>query len=273
MNQRTDGEHGEHAGFSVVTYNVLAQAYVRRDRYPRSPEHALEAGARRRRLLDRIADLDADILCLQEVEPDAHAAIAERLGDAYVALYEGKRGRPDGASVLVRRARFRVRSSRALHYEARERGDDQLALIVDCEDLVSGRALTIACTHLRWQGREVPEAEHLGRLQLLELLALRPADATWIIAGDLNALSQSVVLEAALMRGFVLSCRAQRPWDTVNIGGRRRKLDYLLIPPQSLSPRPCSLPRLERDTPMPSRDEPSDHLPLRVEYRWRADAR
>ncbi len=257
------------ARFSVATYNVLAQSYVKRERYLGSPAESLEEGYRRALLLEHVAALDVDILCLQEVEPAVHEAIVARLGPAYAASYEGKRGRPDGASVFVRRARFSVLETRALHYRARSRGDDQLALLVRCEDAESGRALTIACTHLRWQPREVSPDEHLGRKQLLELLAGYQPDETWIIAGDLNAHSRSCVLRAAFARGFELSCRSQRPWDTTNINGRRRKLDYLLIPTGRLAPRPGALPALERDTPMPSRTQPSDHLPLRVEFGWR----
>ncbi len=256
------------ARFSVVTYNVLAQSYVKRDRYPGSPKQSLEAEYRHALLLDRVAELDADILCLQEVEPAVHEAIAARLGAVYAAVYEAKRGRPDGASVFIRRARFRVLESRALHYRARSRGDDQLALLVRCEDAATGRALTVACTHLRWQPREVSPEEHIGRRQLLELLEGHQPEETWIVAGDLNAHSRSCVLRAAFARGFELSCRSQRPWDTTNINGRRRKLDYLLIPSGRLAPRPGVLPALERDTPMPSGSQPSDHLPLRVDFAW-----
>lgn len=260
--------------FSVVTYNVLAQAYVRRDRYESSPEDALAPDARQRLLLARIAELNADIYCLQEVEPEVHEAVARRLGAAYTGAYEQKRGRPDGCSVFARRERFAVTSTRALRYRARDRGDEQLALIAECVERRAERPLTIASTHLRWQKRETPPSRHVGRLQMIELLdhlqQRVPTDQTWLLAGDLNALSDSVVLRAALDRGAQLSCRAQRPWDTVNINGRRRKLDYLLFPRDHLHPTPGALPRLRRDTPMPSTREPSDHLPLRVEYSWRA---
>ena len=73
-------------------------------------------------------------------------------------------------------------------------------------------------------------------------------------------------VHAALDRGLRLSCRSQRPWDTVSIGGRCRKLDYLLYTPATLSPRPGTLPRLRSDTAMPSAIYASDHLPVCVEF-------
>jgi hypothetical protein len=63
------------------------------------------------------------------------------------------------------------------------------------------------------------------------------------------------------------SCRSQRPWDTCNINGRCRKIDYLLYSEGRLEPKPGTLPQLTRTTPLPSLTEPSDHLPLAVEFR------
>ena len=102
-----------------------------------------------------------------------------------------------------------------------------------------------------------------------ELLAHRDAtapDALWLLAGDFNAISQSAVVAAALERGMDESCRTQRPWDTCAINGRPRKIDYLLYSAGRLAPQPGVLPRLTRDTALPSLTEPSDHLPLRVEF-------
>jgi mRNA deadenylase 3'-5' endonuclease subunit Ccr4 len=262
------------APLRVVSYNILAQAYVRPGRYPRSSPAALDRRARRARLLTQLADLSADVYCLQEVEPDAHEAIAAHLGDAYRGAFEAKRGRPDGCSIFARVDRVAIERVDALHYAAHDPGDDQLALIAALR--CDAGAVAVASTHLRWQPDATPPERHLGRLQLIELLDHREARLAalpvWVIAGDLNATSQSAVVSAALDRGLALSCRSQRPWDTCNINGRRRKLDYLLYAPGSLEPRPGALPKLGRDTPMPSETHPSDHLPLAVDFAWPSGA-
>lgn len=108
-------------------------------------------------------------------------------------------------------------------------------------------------------------------LQLEELLAClreQPGTPTWLIAGDLNVISQSPVIRRAEAAGLALGARNQRPWDTVNINGNCRKLDYLLYTRGQLCPSPGPLPKLSRDTPMPSSTEPSDHLPLRADFAW-----
>lgn len=263
-----DMEHPMPTTVTVVTYNVLAQAYVRPERYPYTAPEDLEPDVRRRRLLERIAAFDADVLCLQEVEPDIHEAIAERLGEDYQGVHAPRHRRPDGCSVFARRRPLTWEHHEVLHYAAHDPGDDQLALITMLRH--GETTLAIASTHLRWQPDHVSPDAHIGRRQLSELLDRRerhPDPSTrWILAGDLNAISQSVVIREAEDRGLVLSCRSQRPWDTCNANRRRRKLDYLLIEPGALRPHPRPLRSLQRDTPLPSPVEPSDHLPVVVDY-------
>lgn len=267
--------------FTVLTWNVLAQAYVLPERYPLSTAEALAAGPRRARLLARLAALPADVVCLQEVEPDAHDAIAGILPD-HTGSYAAKRGRPDGCALYVRTSgapgAFDVHHREVLHYDPHGTGHDHvaaLAVIAHRDGAHAGRRLGIASTHLRWQPERTPLDRHLGVLQMRELLArVRALDAehrcpAWVLCGDLNALSQSPVVRAATDQGFALSCQHQRPWDTVNIDRRRRKLDYLLYTAAAWSPQPDPLPALAPDTPMPSEVHPSDHLPVRVAYDWR----
>jgi mRNA deadenylase 3'-5' endonuclease subunit Ccr4 len=255
--------------FSAATYNILADASIRPDRYRGCLAESLAPGPRRRLLLDRIAALDVDLLMLQEVEPAAHQAIAQRLGDGYLGVFAQRRGRPDGASVFARRACVSLDRHDVLHYQAHASGDDQLALL--CHLRIGSRRLLIASTHLQWCPDNTPIEQHIGRAQMIELLGhmhATDADATWILAGDLNATSGSSVITAAIERGLMLSAKAQRPWDTCNANGRPRKLDYLLIRDGQLEPHPGTLMRLHRDTPLPSLSEPSDHLALRIDYRF-----
>ncbi|MGA9828697.1 MAG: hypothetical protein WBQ57_10260, partial [Rhodanobacteraceae bacterium] len=54
--------------FSIASYNVLADAYVRPDWFPRTSPALLEPGARTAAIAERVAGLGVDIVCLQEVE-------------------------------------------------------------------------------------------------------------------------------------------------------------------------------------------------------------
>ncbi|GAA3769225.1 hypothetical protein GCM10022225_64950 [Plantactinospora mayteni] len=253
--------------FTAVTYNVLAQSFAHRDRYPLSCPEALDPTRRHALLLARIDELRADLLCLQELEPAIYDDLRARLLTTHHAAYVQRRQRPDGAAVFARRSLFGWLGHDELHFQTQRSGDHNLALVVQLT--IDDQPLHVACTHLAWQPESTPRAEHVGYHQMRELVTHRDAvapTATWIFAGDFNATSQSIVLAPALERGMEESCRSQRPWDTSAVNGRPRKLDYLLFSAGRLQPRPATLPRLSRDTALPSLTEPSDHLPLRVDF-------
>lgn len=253
--------------FSAVTYNVLAQRYINRDRYRRSSPEALDAETRRALLLRRLDELATDLLCLQEAEVELVDVLVARFGATHHHAFAPRAGRGEGSAIFARRDRFAWHGHDVLHFASHRDGDDDLALIAHVS--VDGRALRVASTHLTWQPDGTPAEAHVGRRQMLELLAHRdsaPAGTTWLFAGDFNANAQSVVLEAAYQAGMAESCREQRPWDTTAINGRPRKIDYLLCSDGRLTPRPGVLPRLTRDAVLPSSTEPSDHLSLRVDF-------
>ncbi|MCB9760302.1 MAG: endonuclease/exonuclease/phosphatase family protein [Alphaproteobacteria bacterium] len=252
---------------TIVTWNILAQAYARPERYRGVAPDALDPSRRRARILETVRNLDADLLLLQEVEPDAFEAIGAAL-PGHRGRYEARRGKPDGLAVFHRPARLTLRRAEPLHYAAVDPGRDHLALL--CAFEVDGRPLSVANTHLRWQPEGTPLETHQGVLQMKELLArLQGMPAPWILGGDLNAISQGPVVETAMAAGLRLSARSLRPWDTALINGNRRKLDYLLYNPEQLRPSPRPLPGLSRHHPIPTAEHPSDHLPLYVEFDWR----
>lgn len=253
--------------FTAVTYNVLAQAYVFPDRYPLSPPEALEPARRRALLVERLRALDADLFCLQEVEPELFHELKRVLQGRFTSHLVLKLGKPEGCAVFAARARFEWLGTETLRYQRTSGSHAPLAQLVHLR--VDGAPLSIANTHLTFASDSTPD--HPGVAQLEELLAKRDASppATWLFAGDFNALSQSQLVKLAYASGLEESCRTQRPWDTTNINGRCRKIDYLLTTTGHLSAEPAPLPALTKTTPMPSLTEPSDHLPLLVRFRRR----
>lgn len=63
----------------IASYNILADAYVKPEWFPHTPADLLRPRSRHAPLVRRIVGLDADIICLQEVEPDSFAALQEGL--------------------------------------------------------------------------------------------------------------------------------------------------------------------------------------------------
>jgi mRNA deadenylase 3'-5' endonuclease subunit Ccr4 len=112
--------------FTVATYNILASAYITPQWYAGVPEHLLRHESWVPAVSRHVAALGADVLCLQEIEPDVFASLAERLEPlGYAGYYEQKgRNRPDGCTTLVRAGAFAARHAHRLEYRDRESGED-----------------------------------------------------------------------------------------------------------------------------------------------------
>lgn len=217
---------------TVATWNLLADAYISPERYPNTPAERLDASARRPALLRALASLRADILCLQEVEPELYGLIAESLPD-YSGAYLQKPGRPEGCATFVRGPFER----RDLIYAD---GSEHVALIV------AQGGIELANTHLRW-GHSLPQLR-----ELLDAVKLPAA-----LCGDFNAEPASEDLACAAARGY----RDAHPAAafTFNGEGRARKIDYILISP-GLEARPVAARVITGATPLPSTEVPSDHI-------------
>lgn len=218
----------------IATYNVLADAYIRREYYPRTDPALLKPGARDAALIARIRGFDADIVCLQEVEQHLFDALA--MPGTRVAKSGGK---PDGCATLLRIPG----EHDALHFSD---GSGHLVLFT------TTRFGTIANTHIKWDSKwGVGQAEAIVRA-----LASRPRP--WIVCGDFNAELGSDVL-APFEKDFddvhpasVLTC---------NSNGRAKKIDFILAT-RDLALEPLPTTTIADDTPLPSATEPSDHVPL-----------
>ena len=91
---------------AVASYNVLADAYVRPERYAGVPLVALDFMSREPLLLRRVAGLGADVVCLQEVEHALYPTLEDYLRpQGYVGHYARKgNNKPDGCATFVRGA-------------------------------------------------------------------------------------------------------------------------------------------------------------------------
>lgn len=195
--------------FTVATYNVLASAYIQRAWYRRSPTLVLESAWRVPALVSHISKLGADLLCLQEVEPETFVALRTTLGErGYGSQYARKLAqRPDGIAIFYRRAAFELLSARVLAYSdgagvAPDTG--YVALIALLRN--PGGILGVINTHLMWDAPGTAPAAQIGlrqARQLLTELESGAADARgWIVSGDFNVEPQSEIVALLEQAGF-----------------------------------------------------------------------
>ncbi|KAK6158598.1 hypothetical protein DH2020_005912 [Rehmannia glutinosa] len=89
--------------FRLVSYNILAQAYVKSAYFPHSPAPSLKWKARSQAILTVLKNLEADFLCLQEVDEydTFYKKNVESLG--YASIYIQRSGRKrDGCGIFYK---------------------------------------------------------------------------------------------------------------------------------------------------------------------------
>jgi mRNA deadenylase 3'-5' endonuclease subunit Ccr4 len=253
--------------FRISSYNVLADSYVKPQWYPNVDPEVLRWDRRKFALAERVARLDVDIVCLQEVEADAYSLLESSLGaKGYNGVYAKKgRDKPDGCAMFFRKGGLGFIDSRTIYYRDGGQGapdSGHLALInsFECELGI----IRVATTHLRWGQEDKPPQEHIGYRQIRELIDERfKPDQTayaWIVCGDLNAQSDSPLVKELVGSGFV-DAYAGREKATCNPNRRAKRIDYIFHT-SGLRSEPAKLMEIDDLTPLPSAEEPSDHLAL-----------
>jgi mRNA deadenylase 3'-5' endonuclease subunit Ccr4 len=257
--------------FVVCSYNTLANAYIEPRFYPYVEREHLDPAWRMGRLADAIARKSAQILCLQEIEEDGFNALNNRLGKAgYSGAYLKKRGtRLDGCATFFDRSLFSLGEVRELTYEdgaADKPASGNIALLVQLRH--GARTLGVANTHLKWEAPTIPPDQRIGLRQAHQLInELTPCDA-WLACGDFNQTAATVTLDAFWTAGFS-DAYASRPNDfTCNSNEITKRIDYLLFR-GPLSAEPHALPTIASTTPLPSIEQPSDHLAISATFAWR----
>lgn len=260
--------------FLAASYNLLATAYVERAWYPRTPALLLNPAFRVPALVQYIVNLDADLLCLQEVEPPVLAALrATLLGRNYEFQYARKRNnRPDGCAIFYRGSLFQLVESKTIAFaDGGGRADSgyvALATWFRCEN----RLLQVTSTHLTWDppGTETAEQQK-GYRQMRQLLGEQAATTIradgLILAGDFNVTPDSAVVKMIEQSGLQHAHGGLDKAFTCNVNRVARTIDYLFHSP-SLSAEPLVPASIDDQTILPNSEEPSDHIALLSRFHW-----
>ena len=119
--------------------------------------------------------------------------------------------------------------------------------------------------HTSEMGQEdKPPEEQIGYLQIRELINdhFKPdrTSYAWVVCGDLNVRSDNPVVKELISHGF-LDVYAGREQATCNPNSKAKRIDYIFHT-AGLRAEPVKLMEIDDFTPLPSADEPSDHLAI-----------
>ena len=229
----------------------MADAYVRREYYQRTPPALLDATRRREAVARRLSvHAEADAICLQEVDAPLFAIAVATLS-GFTGRLLPRRDRTEGCALFVKHALMPSPVFEEIVFSDRS-GHVAVA--------AAAGALTIVSTHLRWEPDGTGPEAHRGRAELAEILDRWPSGSR-IVCGDFNAGPDSVVLALARERGLSDAYAAMPDAYTCNANARKKRIDFILHS-ADFTAVPSPLRPIADDTPLPGADEPSDHLAI-----------
>ncbi|CEG38688.1 Glucose-repressible alcohol dehydrogenase transcriptional effector CCR4 and related proteins [Plasmopara halstedii] len=214
----------------VMTYNVLAQCYVRSTFFPYCNSSALRWKNRSKMLAAVFASnlsVSPDIICLQEVDnySEFWEAMMKNLG--YKGIFAKKTSKKiDGVTVFWNEKKIKMIASEQISLDL-QNGDESdidhelltrsssrgsVSLIVRFEHLETQLDFVVATTHLYWD----PMQEDVKLLQtrrtlraIDEFLSTLDASTPTILAGDFNSLPDSKVYKFITSKHRFSSAYAQ----------------------------------------------------------------
>lgn len=253
----------------IASYNILATTYIRPEWYPNIvPEH-LDWAARKELLVKHLFDLNADVLCLQEVEGSAFDELFPVLKHrGYQGIFGRKGfGRIDGCATFFRSREFEFQGGNTVIFSDHGksgRSSGHVALILKLEH--NEQLFGIVNTHIRWNPPERALNVHRGYHQVKELINDYLTDKKvdhWILCGDFNAEEETPVIQLIEHAGFIDAYRELKS-PTISKDGLAR-VDYIFHSP-TLRSRPVAIDRITEETLMPSITQPSDHLAISADF-------
>ena len=255
------------SSFSLATWNILATSYIRAKFYPGTPPSVLDPEWRIPAIVRHATGLGVDILCLQEVERPVFAALAAGLAESgYAGTFAPKDGgKPDGCAAFLRTSICELLTARRIVYAdsldgAADSGHIGQLLLLN----VSGMKVALVNTHFKWDPPQTPAERQVGLRQAkLALAALQQEESSSIqmICGDFNATPDSDLVECLIQAGFDYTHRSCANAFTCNSNRKAKLIDYVFFRGAARAEPEPLLP-IDGLTPLPSVEQPSDHLPL-----------
>lgn len=246
-------------GLRVVSWNVLADTYVRAEWFPHTPAHLLRPGARTGAIVEVLASLDADVLALQEAEPDLVDAARTTLRDHTVLWCPKSAGRLDGCLTAIHH-RIELLEETRLVYNDGPIPSGHVAHLVTVR--YPHRTVRIANTHIRWEPDTTPPGERIGVRQATELTAELAGTEIAAIAADLNDTPGGPVRTILAQAGYTFP-QGPGPTSVLN-AGELRALDVVAVRGATGTNHPSNI---TATATMPDHTCPSDHIPVAVDIR------
>lgn len=265
----------------VATWNLLAPQYASPHKYPWCSTEYLDWTHRQSLILSRLENVNADIICLQEVQLDIWPELLEQLESYDTAIQNVSDGHNIACAILVRKE-----SPYAIErIESRSR----VLLAILRHENNAKKHIYLGSVHLEAGIKDGNDMQRYHQLKSLfkrlrhhcSLDSVQLEEAPIILAGDFNML-RSNLMYTCLLEGNLQhpeKAKSKAPISIVKFCdsiplpmtfAKGYALDYIFTSDvinveAPLPPLPCAatcIPQL-----WPSQEHPSDHLPIGVVLR------
>jgi mRNA deadenylase 3'-5' endonuclease subunit Ccr4 len=266
------------ASLKLATWNVLAPQYAKSYKYPWCAPQHLDWSHREALVASQIIDLNPDILCLQEVQVDISSALFQRLESYDAVIQNVTEGHNVAIAILVRKD--------YPFYVERVESRSRVLLAVLRSKNEPRANFYVASVHLEAGTKDGNDLQRYHQLKSLfkrlshhcSMDGMGLSDASIILAGDFNMLRTNNIYDC-LVKGELYHPENNniKPIPIVNFSdsipipmtfARGYALDYIFTSTGiSLKSYLPLSPHATVCIPQrwPSKEHPSDHLPIGVE--------
>uniref|UniRef100_A0A0E0L225 Endonuclease/exonuclease/phosphatase domain-containing protein n=1 Tax=Oryza punctata TaxID=4537 RepID=A0A0E0L225_ORYPU len=270
--------------FRLVSYNILAQVYVKSAFFPHSPSACLKWKARSKAVLSELKSFEADLMCVQELDEYDTFYKKNMENSGYSSIYIQRSGdKRDGCGIFYKPKSMELVQKEGIHY------NDLVEKYVHGDHVNSGTSNNSSPTEEA--SKKADNNKHGDpndpRFRLkrdcVGLLAAFKLNDPFMIAGDFNSTPGDKVYnylvssnsdstdEAPIKLRSLYAANGGEPEFTNCTPGFTGTLDYIFLSDGS-SVKPTSLLRIPRGDSadvqggLPNFHHPSDHLPIGADF-------
>jgi mRNA deadenylase 3'-5' endonuclease subunit Ccr4 len=257
--------------FKIMTYNVLNEQFIEPFLYPHLKFPLQSSDQRKNLILQKILNSDPDVICLQEVDSEMFAFLTQELG--HLGYFGERSFKPskfdDGIVTFSRKGFLTLEKNYAVLCEKTSKCLQKAVqpALISFFKTGSNESLVVINTKFKWQDRHERTCQDRSWNQLLYFFREfidKNQKSFFIIAGDFNLSENEPVYQELIERGFIdVDNQDQRP--TFCQQGQWKRIDYVLHrSPFQTRVFSC---HSRNFTDLPNDEEPSDHLPVVVEFK------
>ncbi|KAG2386075.1 hypothetical protein C9374_003224 [Naegleria lovaniensis] len=265
--------------FTVVTYNLLAQSYIRDKLYYYCNKEDLKENVRAQRILKQLQEIEGDILMFQEIESNVLRVVKNAVTDAF-SIFEKKKDREEGLALVIDKMYWDVLDSGCYVLKLDE---PQKMVYAICVHKKTKRKIIVATTHLIGdpQKLDVQAEQANSAINLLTFIREQhdfKSDikcSAIIIGGDFNADVRSKCYSLFLNNGYKSSVKEIHGNEleiTFNTNSIHKCIDFLFVKtcsplgqqPQVDCNKSIHQPQIiiKENEFLPNQIHGSDHIPV-----------